>query len=61
MEKLYNSHGDAVYVPKKMGKVEVPEERLFCEIEAIPKQIIVSVAMLKAGETSIFLLNRIQR
>ena len=34
-----------------MGKVEVPEERLFCEIEAFPKQIIVSVAMLKAGET----------
>ena len=39
----------------------MPEERLFCKIEAFPKQIMVSVAILKAVKTSIFLLTRIQR
>ena len=42
------------YVLKKMTKVEVPEERIFCETEAFPKQIMVSVAMSKAGKTSTF-------
>ena len=43
VKQLYNWHNDMVYVPKKMRKVEVPEERLFCKIEAFPKQIMVSV------------------
>ena len=38
-----------VYTLKKMKKVEVPEEKLFCKIEAFPKQIIISVAIMKAG------------
>lgn len=38
-----------VYTPKKMKKVEVSKERLFCKIEAFPKQIIISVAIMKAG------------
>ena len=42
------------YVLKKMTKVEVPGERIFCETEAFPKQIMVSVAMSKAGKTSTF-------
>ena len=49
VKQLYNSHNDVVYVPKKRRKVEVPEERLFCETEAFPKQIIVSVAISKTG------------
>ena len=28
----------------------MPEEKLFCEIEAFPKQIMVSVAISKAGK-----------
>ena len=60
MNQLYNSHDDVVYAPKKMRKKEVPEKRLFCETEEFPKQILVSVAILKAGKTSIFLLKRIQ-
>ena len=54
MNQLYNSHKDVVYVPKKMRKVELPEEILFCETEAFSKQIMVSVAISKAGKTSIF-------
>ena len=42
------------YVLKKMTKVEVPEERIFYETEAFPKQIMVSAAMSKAGKTSTF-------
>ena len=34
VKQVYNSHKDVVYVPKKMRKLEVPEKRLFCEIEA---------------------------
>ena len=49
MEELYNLHNDVVYTLKKMKKVEVPEEKLFCKIEAFPKQIIISVAIMKAG------------
>ena len=54
VNQLYNSHKDVVYVPKKMRKVELPEEILFCETEAFSKQIMVSVAISKAGKTSIF-------
>ena len=54
VNQLYNSHKDVVYVPKKMRKVELPEEISFCETEAFSKQIMVSVAMSKAGKTSIF-------
>ena len=50
-----------VYVPKKIRKVEVLEERLFYKIEASPKKIMVSAVISKAGETLIFLLNQIQR
>ena len=49
VKQLYNSRNDVVYVPKKMRNIEVPEERLFCETEAFPKQIMVSVAISKAG------------
>ena len=54
VKKLYNSHNDVVHVPKSMWKVELPQERLFCETEAFPKQIMVSVEMSKVGKTSIF-------
>ena len=37
VKQLYNSHNDVVYVPKKMRKVEVPEERLYCKMEDFPK------------------------
>ena len=53
-----NSHDDVVYVPKKIRKVEVPEERLFCETEAFPKEIMVSVVIVKAGKTSTILLTK---
>ena len=59
--QLCNSYNDVVYVPKKMRKVEVPEERLLYKTEASAKQIMVSAVILKAGETLIFLLNQIQR
>ena len=31
VKQLYNSHNDVGYVLKKMRKVELSEERLFCE------------------------------
>ena len=52
--QLYNSHNELVYAPQKMRKIELPEERLFWETEAFSKQIMVSVAIPKAGKTSIF-------
>ena len=61
VKKLYNSHNELVYIPKEMRKIEVPKERLLCDIEAFPKQAMVSAATSKAGKNSIFLLNRIQR
>ena len=54
VKQLYNSYNDVIYVPKKMGKLEMLEERLFCKTEAHFKQIIVSVAISKAGKTSHF-------
>ena len=33
VKQLYNSHNDLIHVLWKMREVEVPEERLFCEIE----------------------------
>ena len=58
VKQLYNSLN--YLVSKKMRKVEVPEKKLFSEIETFSKQIMVSVAISKANKTSIFLLNRIQ-
>ena len=54
VKQLCNSYNDVVHFPKKMRKVEVPEERLFYKIEASPKQIMVSVVISKADETLIF-------
>ena len=45
-------------IPKKMRKVEVQRERLFCEIEAFLKKTIVSVTILKASKTSNFFLTK---
>lgn len=50
VKQLYNSYNNVIYVPKKMGKLEMLEERLFCKPEALFKQIIVSVATSKAGK-----------
>ena len=52
VNKLYNSHNNVVYVRKKMRKVEVPRERLFCKTEDFTKKKMVSVAILKAGKTN---------
>ena len=41
VKQPYNSHNDVVNAPKKMRKVEVPEERLFCKTEAFAKQVTV--------------------
>ena len=41
MKQPYNSHNDVVNASKKMRKVEVPEERLFCKTEAFAKQVTV--------------------
>ena len=54
VKQLHNSHNDMVYVPKKMRKVEVTEERLFCENETFPKEMMVFVAISATGKTSIF-------
>ena len=51
VNQLYNSHNDAVHVAKKMRKEEVLGERLFCQIEAFSKQIMISVVISKAGKT----------
>ena len=51
VKQLYNSHNDLIHVLWKMREIEVPEERLFCEIEDFPKQIIVSVVISKTGKT----------
>ena len=51
VKQLYNSHNDLIHVLWKMREVEVPEERLFCEIEDFPKQITVSVVISKTGKT----------
>ena len=59
LEQIYNSHNDVVHVPKKMRNVEVPDERLFCDIEAFHKEMMVYAAILKAVKTSV--LNGIQR
>ena len=61
VKQLYNSHDYMVNIPKKMMKAGVPEERLFCETKAFLKQIMLSVGVSKAGKTSIFLLNQMQR
>ena len=37
-----------------MRKGEVPKGKLFCEVEAFLKQIVVFVAISKAGKTSNF-------
>ena len=61
-KQLYSSQNDVVYIPKKMRKVEVPVQKLFCEIEALPKQIMVSVATPTARKSLVFfLLNEIQK
>ena len=51
VNQLYNSHNDAVHVAKKMRKEEVLGERLFCQIEAFSKQMMVSLVISKAGKT----------
>ena len=61
VKQLYNSHDNMVNVPKRMMKAGVPEERLFWETKAFLKQIMLSVGVSKAGKTSIFLLNQMQR
>ena len=47
-----------IYVPKKIRKVKVFEERLFCETEASPKQKIVSVTTSNIGKTLVFFVER---
>ena len=54
VNQIYNSHNNLVHVPKKMGKVEVPEQKLFFKILAFPKETLVSVVTSKAGKTSNF-------
>ena len=54
VKQLYNSHNDVDNVPKKMRKVEVPDERLFCEIEAFPKQIMIPVAISEVVKLNFF-------
>ena len=54
VKQLYNSLNDVVHVLKKMRKVKVLEERLICKTEVIQKQMMVCVAILKAGKTYFF-------
>ena len=56
VKELCNSYNGVFHVPKKTRKVDLPEERLLCEIEAFPKQMIVFVVISKASKTLIFLL-----
>ena len=54
VKHLCNSHNVVIYVLKKIRKIEVPKERLLCEIEVFPKQIKVSVEISKAGKLWVF-------
>ena len=57
VKQQYNSHNDVVYIPKKMKKSEVPDEKLFREHSGFPQKIMVSVAISKAGKTSLLFVD----
>ena len=59
MKELDNLHNGVISVRKKIRKVDAPEKRLFYEIKAFSKQVMVFVAISEAGKT-FGLLNRIQ-
>ena len=60
LKQLYNSHNDVLNVLKEMrGKKEMSKKMFFCKIEVFLKRIMVK--LVKAGESSLFLLNRIQK
>ena len=54
VNQVYSSHSNLVYVPKKMGKVEVTKEKLFFKVLAFLKETLVSVVISKSSKTSIF-------
>lgn len=53
VKQLYNSKNDVVYASKKQKKSEISEERLIREQEGFPAKVMVSVAISKAGKSSI--------
>ena len=54
VKQFYELHNDGVHAPKKMRKVQVLDETLFCKISELLKKITVSVATSKTGKTSNF-------
>ena len=53
VNQLYISKNDVVYGSKKQKKSEISEERIFREHQGFPEKVMVSVAISKAGKTSI--------
>ena len=53
VKQQYNTKNDVFYVPKGTLKKDVPDKRLHREQSGFPKQIMVSVAVSKAGKTSV--------
>ena len=54
VKQFYELHNDGVHAPKKMRKVQVLDETLFCKTSELLKKITVSVATSKTGKTSNF-------
>ena len=61
VKQFYELHNDGVHAPKKMRKVQVLGETLFCKTSELLKKITVSVATSKTGKIRIFLLNQMQK
>ena len=54
VRQVYNVQNDRVYAPKHQKKADVAAERILAEQTGFPESIMVSVAISKAGKTSIF-------
>ena len=53
VKQQYNSKNYVFYIPKKMRKKDVSDERLLREHSGFPKKVMVSLAISKAGKTSV--------
>lgn len=57
VKQQYNSQNDVCYIPKKMKKSDVSDERLLRQQATFPQKIMVSVSVSKAGKTKLFFVD----
>ena len=57
MKQQYNTKNDVFYVPKTTKKRDVPDGRLNREQSGFPQKVMVSVAISKAGKTSVLFVD----